>query len=291
MAGGMEGKTVLITGASSGIGKETAKGLVRMGADLVLVCRRRDRAERAVSEIKSTAAGARVGLVLADLLNQSEVRRAAGEFLASHDRLDVLVNNAGTDYLSYGVTGDGIERTMAVNYFAPFLLTNLLAGALERASPSRVVNVASDAHYRGGLDVGDLNSRSMGLGGLGAYARSKLALVLFTYELARRLAWAGVTSNCCHPGVVRTNIWRHAGPFNVLTGIASAFMISAEKGAETPVYLSSSPEVAQTTGKYFDKMKEKRSSTASYDERLAAELWDRSLEVTGLPPASSPTTS
>ena len=279
----MEGKVVLITGADSGIGKETALGLARMGASLVLVCRDRKKAETAKEEIAKAAGNASIELLLADLLVQREVRRVAGEFNATHPRLDVLVNNAGAGFMSYGETEDGIERTMAVNYFAPFLLTNLLLETLKNSAPSRVVNVASSEHSSGHLDLENINKDSrMGTVGSGAYARSKLALVLFTHELARRLQGTGVTANCLHPGAVRTKIWNNSGALTPLFRFFSLFMASAEKGARTSIYLASSPEVKGVSGEYFDKKIPKRSSEASYDETMARRLWDLSERMTGL---------
>jgi len=277
----MEGKLVLITGGNSGIGKAAAVDLAKLGADLVLLCRNRDKADAAKDDIVS-ASGRQVDIIIADLLLQKEVRRAASEFLETHSKLDVLINNAGANFVTHSETEDGIERTMALNYFAPFLLTNLLVSTLRKSAPSRIVNVSSVAHYEGSLDLSNLRKGGMGLGGLGAYGRSKLALNLFTYELARRLQGSGVTANCLHPGAVRTNIWSHASVFTPFTMLASLFMLSPEKGAKTSVYLASSPEVEGITGKYFEKCAPKRSSRESYDEAEAAQLWELSMRITGL---------
>ena len=285
----MKGKVVLITGANSGIGKETALGLAKMGASLVLICRDGEKGEAAKEEIAKATGNASIELFLADLLSQREVRRLAAEFKATHPRLDVLVNNAGASFTGYAETEDGIERTMAVNYFTPFLLTNLLLETLKNSAPSRVVNVASSEHYNGHLDLENVNKDSrMGTVGSGAYARSKLAIVLFTYELARRLRGTGVTANCLHPGAVRTNIWGHAGALTPLFRFMSFFMLSAEKGAQTSIYLASSPEVEGASGKYFDKKMSKRSSETSYDEAMAKRLWDLSARMTGLVAAPGP---
>jgi len=279
----MKGKVVLLTGGNSGIGKVAAVELAKMGAELTLVCRDRGRAEAAKSEIVSESGTSSVDLIIADLLLQREVRRAASEFLSSHKRLDVLINNAGSNFTKYSETEDGIESAMALNYFAPFLLTNLLLETLESSAPSRVVNVSSAAHFGAKLDLGDLNRRNdVGMGGLGSYGRSKLALIMFTYELARRMEGKGVTANSLHPGVVRTHIWAHSGTFSPLARLASSFMIGPEEGAKTTVYLASSPEVEGVTGKYFDKCRARPSSAESYDAKLAAELWDLSLKMTGL---------
>lgn len=279
----MKGKVALITGANSGIGKETALGLAKMGTSLALVCRNKEKGEAAKEEIVKATGNTSIELFLADLLPQREVRRVAAEFKATHRGLDILVNNVGASFTDYAETEDGIEKTMAINYFAPFLLTNLLLETLKNSAPSRVVNVTSSEHYNGHLDLDNVNKDSrMGTVGSGAYARSKLAVVLFTYELARRLQGTGVTANCLHPGAVRTNIWSHAGALTPLFGFFSLFMSSPKRGAQTSIYLASSPEVEGVSGKYFDKKTTKRSSETSYDEALARRLWDLSERITGM---------
>jgi len=268
-----KGKVVLLTGGNSGLGKATALSIAKMGAELTIVCRDRTRGESARRDISRESGSASVSLMVADLLLLKEVRRTASEFRGSNGRLDVLINNAGSNFPGYVETEDGLERTMALNYFAPFLLTNLLLDILEGSAHSRVVNVSSSAHYSGRLDLDDINGGGrMGMGGLGAYGRSKLALVFFTYELARRLQGKGVTANCLHPGAVRTHIWAHAGVFRPLSMLASQFMMSPEEGARTQVYLATSSEVEGVTGKYFEKCKPKKSSEASYDEASAGRL-------------------
>ncbi|MCL5067026.1 MAG: SDR family oxidoreductase [Thaumarchaeota archaeon] len=279
----LHGKTILLTGANSGIGKVTALELARMGASLVLVCRNKEKAREAMDEFVKKSGNSSIELIIADLLMQKEVRRAASEFLASHSRLDVLINNAGSNFPSYRETEDGIEQTMAVNYFAPFLLTNLLLGVLEKSVPSRVVNVASVGHFGGDLLLDNLaQDKRMGVEGFSAYQRSKLALVLFTYELARRQNGKQVDVNCLHPGTVRTNIWAHAGIATPLAMFASLFMRSPEKGARTSIYLASSPEVEGVSGKYFDDCSPKRSSEKSYDQTFASRLWEQSVRMTHL---------
>jgi len=283
----MKGKVVLITGASSGIGKQTALGLAKLGANLVLVCRDKEKGEATRDEIASISKNVSIELLLADLLKQREVRRAAAEFRATHPRLDVLVNNAGAGFPDYAETEDGIERTMAVNYFAPFLLTNLLLETLKNSAPSRVVNVTSSEHESAHLDLDNIDKDSrMGTVGSKAYARSKLALVLFTYELARRLAGTGVTANCLNPGPVRTKIWGNAGSWTLLFRFMSFFMPSPEKGAQTSIYLASSPDVEGVSGEYFYKKMPRRSSETSYDEAVAKRLWDQSEKMTGVVAAS-----
>ncbi len=279
----LEGKLCLVTGASSGLGKATATELAGMHAAVVIVCRSRDKGIVAREEIARRSGNGSVELMVADLSLMREVRRLASEYQAAHSRLHVLVNNAGSNFASYAETEERIERTIALNYFSPFLLTNLLLELLSASAPSRIVNVASASHFGATLDTDDLNGkRSRRFFGLRPYGRSKLALILFTYELARRLGGRAVTVNCLQPGRVRTNIWTHAGSASPLTRLATLFMASPEKGARTQVYLASSPRVEGVTGKYFDKMMEKRSSEASYDLALAGSLWERSLKVTGL---------
>jgi NAD(P)-dependent dehydrogenase (short-subunit alcohol dehydrogenase family) len=279
----MQGTLVMITGATSGLGKETAIILAGMGSRLVLVNRDPAKGMETKMDVVRLTGNQGVELIVADLLLQKELVRVAAEFGASHQKLDVLINNAGTVYSKYGETEDGIERTMAVNYFAPFLLTNLLLGQLKVGAPSRIINVASTAHYSGKLDIKKLGKeRQMGLGGLGAYSRSKVALVLFTYELARRLQGTGVTANCLHPGAVRTNIWGRSGAYAPIARFASLFMRSAKRGAETQVYLASSPDVESVTGKYFEDCRPKQSSAASYDKDLARRLWEESEKMVGM---------
>lgn len=279
----MADRTVVVTGASSGIGKAASVGLAGLGACVVMVCRSPERGSSALAEVKRKSGSSDVELMTCDLSLMANVRKFASDFAASHTELHVLVNNAGGVFQGYAETPDGFERTMAINYFSPFLLTNLLLPALRSGAPSRVVNVASDSHYGGRIDLVNVNGRgSSGRFGLQAYGRSKLALVLFTYELARRLEGTGVTSNCLHPGAVRTNIWGHSGLATPVVRLVSLFMRSPEKGAETVVYLASSPEVQGVTGRYYFDTKERRSSEASYDEALARGLWEQTERLTGV---------
>jgi NAD(P)-dependent dehydrogenase (short-subunit alcohol dehydrogenase family) len=281
----MSGRVVMVTGANSGIGRATAEALAKKGAHVVMVCRSREKGESSMAEIARATGNDDLELLTCDLSLMSNVRRFASEFLSTHDALHVLVNNAGSVFQGYAETADGFEKTMAINYFSPFLLTNLLLPLLKANSPSRVVNVASGAHFGGKLDLESINGRgASGNFGLQSYGRSKLALVLFTYELARRLEGTGVTSNCLHPGAVRTNIWGHSGPATPVVRIVSLFMRSPEKGAETAVYLASSPDVASVSGKYFYDRTQKPSSELSYDQNLARGLWELSERLTGIAP-------
>lgn len=278
----MRKRVCLITGASSGIGKATAMGLAGMGATVVLVCRDRDRGESARREIARVSGGESVELLVADLSSQQAVRRAAKELVERHRELHVLVNNAGVALNRRSLTDDGIELTLALNYLAPFLLTNLLLGALRAASPSRVVNVSSDAQAVGRIDLDDLQGEKR-FSIIRAYSQSKLAVVLFTYELARRLAGTGVTVNCLHPGHVDTAMNRKVTGFIGFLGrLVAPLSLHPEKGARTSLYLASSPEVEQVTGAYFVKCRPARSARASYDVDLARRLWRKAEELTGL---------
>jgi retinol dehydrogenase-14 len=284
--GSMGEKICLITGATSGIGKATAMGLVNMGASVVMVGRDRGRGEAALAEIKEKSTNASVDLMLADLSSQQEIRRLAVEFKEAYPRLDVLINNAGLFRSKRITTADGLEMTFAVNHLAYFLLTKLLLDVLEASAPSRIVNVSSGEQRNGTIDFDDLQGEK-GYEGPKAYSQSKLADVLFTYELARRLEGTGVTANCLHPGgriPVRTNFGSGvSGVFGFTVRALRPLMISPEKGAETSIYLASSQEVEGLSGRYFVKKAESRSSDVSYDERIAKRLWEVSADLTNLP--------
>ena len=279
----MTTKACVVTGASSGIGLETAVALAGAGARVAVVCRTPEKSEQAAGEIRRRSPGADVLPFAADLSSQRAVRTVAAQLAAALPRLNVLVNNAGLMLRERALTEDGIETTFAVNHLAYFLLERLLEPALVAGAPSRVVNVASRAHLSGTLRFDDLMGND-GYDGWQAYAQSKLANVVFTYELARRLAGTGVTANCLHPGVVGTNIG-HAGPSWIRFGIklVRPFLLSPARGAATSIHLASSPEVEGVTGKYFVGRREERTSAESYDRALAARLWKISEELTGLP--------
>src|SRR5215207_3168992 len=281
--GSMGEKICLITGATSGIGKATAMGLANMGASVVMVGRDQGKGEAVMAEIKEKSANDSVDLMLADLSSQEEIRRLAGEFKEAYPRLDVLINNAGLFRSKRITTAYGLEMTFAVNHLAYFSLTNLLLDVLEASAPSRIVNVSSGDHGNGTIDLDDLQGEK-GYKGAKAYSQSKLATVLFTCELARRLDGTGVSANCLHPGVVGTNFGSGvSGAFGVMVRALRPFMLSPAKGAETSIYLASSPEVEGLSGRYFVKKTEARSSDASHDERLARRLWEASAELTKLP--------
>jgi NAD(P)-dependent dehydrogenase (short-subunit alcohol dehydrogenase family) len=275
----MHGKTCLITGASSGIGRATALALAELGAALVLICRDRTRGEETVAEIAATTGNRDVLLLLADLSVQAEVRRVAADFLATDRPLHVLINNAGVVNLRRSVTVDGIEATFAVNHLAYFLLTDLLLERLRRSAPARIINVASDAHKFGGLDFADLNNERR-YRAMRVYGQSKLANILFTTELARRLAGSGVTANSVHPGAVATGLGKNNGAWaRGVIRLLRPFFRTPGDGAATSIYLASSPAVAAVSGKYFANCREHRPSRAARDADAARRLWDVSAEM------------
>lgn len=277
------GKTVLITGATSGIGLEASVKLAGMGAELVLVARDRERGEAAVAAVKKRSGSPAIALMRCDFASLAATRALAAEVVAARPTLHVLVNNAGSVAAKREVTEDGIEQTFAVNHLGPFLLTNLLLDLLRRSAPARVVTVASGAHRAGGLPFDNLQFEHGSYGIMRAYARSKLANVLFTRELARRLAGTGVTANCLHPGAVATNIWSHAPRYTQpLLAVAKLFMISAEKAADTIVYLAASQEVTGQTGGYYERNRKVSPSPLAQDDTVARELWTRSADLVGL---------
>jgi len=278
----MQGKTCLVTGATGGIGLVTALELARQGARVVLVGRSRERCLEVVEGIRQQTGNTSVDFIVADLSSLEQIRRTAGEFTARHNRLDVLVNNVGAFFWKRQESVDGIEMTLALNHLSYFLLTNLLLDVLKASAPARVVNVSSDAHRGVQMNFDDLQSKRR-YTGFRVYAQSKLANVLFTYELARRLEGSGVTANALHPGFVATNFAKNNGfLFRLFMPLAQLSAISPEEGARTSIYLASSPEVEGVTGKYFVRERAVPSSPESYDEQNSRRLWDVSLELTGL---------
>ncbi|MEJ2746298.1 MAG: SDR family oxidoreductase [Anaerolineae bacterium] len=277
MSDAMPGQVCLITGGNAGIGLATAIGLARLGAQVVIVSRDRGRGETAVTQIKQAANSQTVNLLVADLSSQAQIRHLAAEFRQQHTRLDVLVNNAGLIPRSRQVTEDGYEMQLAVNHLAYFLLTNLLLDLLQASAPARIVNVSSQVHAWAEIDFTDLqNERSYNP--TGVYGQTKLMNVLFTHELARRLAGSGVTVNCLHPGVIPTKLnANYAGRAQ-----GSASLDQLMRGAQTSIYLASSPEVAGASGQYFVNQRAQRSSSANYDEAAARRLWQISAAWTGL---------
>lgn len=279
----LSGRTCMVTGASSGIGRAAALGLADLGASVVLVCRDRNRGEAALREIRERTGNAALTLMLADLSSQTEIRRLASDFLATGRPLHVLLNNAGVIMLRREETTDGIETTFAVNHLAYFLLTVLLLDRLKASAPARVVSVASDAHHwaGGALDFNDLDSRN-GYSAMRVYGRSKLANILFTRELARRLAGTGVTANCLHPGFVGSNFATNNGWLaRIVMTVARPAARSPEKGAETAIYLCASPQVEGVTGQYFFDRKPRWPKSYGQSDTDARRLWDVSERLTG----------
>jgi NAD(P)-dependent dehydrogenase (short-subunit alcohol dehydrogenase family) len=278
----MQGKVCVVTGATSGIGLVAAQALAQQGATLVVVARDPKRGADTVRRIQQAAGHSAVEMMLADLSVQAQVRQLACAIQQRFTRLDVLINNAGALFSRRQLSQDGLEMTFALNHLAYFLLTNLLLDLLRAAGSARVVNVSSEAHRHAHLDLSDLQGEH-GYSGWRAYAGSKLANILFTYELARRLGQTGVVTNALHPGFVKTNFGRNnrglsAALFRVLQLVA----LRPEKGAKTVIHLATSPQVEGITGKYFVRQQARRSSQASYDRATAERLWHVSAEWTRL---------
>ena len=278
----MRGKTVVITGATSGIGLEAAVSLATQGARTVLVGRNPAKTAAAVETVRKRSGSTAVESTLCDFSSQASVRKLAADLRGRCERIHVLVNNAGGVSPQRTLTADGFETTFAVNHLGYFLLTNLLLDVVRASAPARIVNVASVAHYRGTMDFDDLGFER-GYQLMKAYARSKLANVLFTRELAKRLAGTGVTVNALHPGTVATNIWSAApGWVRPILAVAKLFMVSPRAGGQRIVYLASSPEVTGTTGSYFENNRVKAPSARALDDALAARLWSESARMVGL---------
>jgi NAD(P)-dependent dehydrogenase (short-subunit alcohol dehydrogenase family) len=278
----MTGKRVLVTGATAGIGLETARGLAKQGAEVIIAGRDEAKTKAVVEQLKASTGNQQLDFVLGDLSTLAGTRKVATDFLAKYSTLNVLVNNAGAIMMSREVTADGFERTFATNHLSYFLLTNLLLPALERGAPARIVSVASGAHQGAELDFDDLQSEK-GYAAFKAYGRSKLANILFTRELARRVKDKRITANCLHPGVVGSNFLAgKAGVWGAVGRFANLFMITPEKGAQTSLYLSTSNEVEGVTGDYFDKCRKASTSKPAQDDAVAAKLWAVSEKLVGL---------
>jgi len=278
----MQGRVVVITGATSGIGQVAAERLAGMGARMVLVARDKARGEATLVRLRERAPGAAHSIHYADLSRLAEMKRVAAEIAAAEPRIDVLINNAGALFGSRHVTEDGLELTFALNHMAYFVLTHGLRDRLLASAPARVVNTASNAHRRARLDFDDLQS-AHGYSGFKAYGRSKLANILFTRELARRLAGAGVTANCLHPGFVATRFGDQTGGLlSSVVRAAKIFAISSEEGAETLVYLASAPEVANVSGAYFYKCRPATPTKEAQDDAAAQRLWSETAKLAGL---------
>ncbi|MFX0104786.1 MAG: SDR family oxidoreductase [Candidatus Hodarchaeota archaeon] len=281
MSRSMKEKICVVTGANSGIGKVTALELAKLGATVVMLCLDKGRGEEAQSEIKTQSGNESIDLVLADLSSQQSIRQFASEYQKKYDKLHILINNAGVNLSKRIETVDRIERVFAINTLAPFLLTNLLLETLKNSKPARIINVASRVQSKS-INFDRLQSEKY-FRSWKAYSRSKTALILITYEFARRLNSSGITINCLHPGFTKTNVTRnYKGIIKSFTKIIFRFAQSPEKGAETSIYLASSPEVEGVSGKYFINKKEARSSDITYDISIAKKLWDVCADLTNL---------
>ena len=278
----MTGRTVLITGGTGGIGMAAAIGLASKGARVGITGRDRGRAVDAAAAITRESGNPAVDIFVADMSSQAEVRRLATGVLATYPRLDVLLNNVGGFWALRHLTADGLEHTFALNHLAPFLLTNLLLDHLVASSPARVVTVSSGAQSMGKIDFDDLMGERK-YSGSRAYDQSKLANVMFTYELARRLEGTGVTANALHPGLTSTAFSAEDPAFGLLVKIMRPFMRSPAKGADTAVYLASAPEVEGVNGRYFADRRPKKTNASSYDAAITDRLWQVSAGLVGLP--------
>jgi retinol dehydrogenase 14 len=279
----MSGKICVVTGANSGIGKETALGLAQMGAHVVMVCRNTEKGKAALEVIRAASGSSQVDLLIADMSSQASVRELAKQIRTKYQRLDVLINNAGATSPTRKLSADGIEMTVAGNHLVPALLTALLLDLLKASAPSRIVNVSSEVHARARMDMNDLQFERGNYSWGRAYAQSKLLMNAYTFELAHRLEGTGVTANCLHPGVVATNL---GGPdlplgWKILFTLLRPLFLNAKQGAETTLYAASAPEIAGVSGKYFAKSKIAESSAQSRDPKLMAEVWQWTEKMVG----------
>jgi NAD(P)-dependent dehydrogenase (short-subunit alcohol dehydrogenase family) len=279
----MRGKIRIVTGSNSGIGKETALALANMGATVVMVVRNRERGEEARAEIVKETGSDAVRVMICDVSSMDSIRQFAKEFQSVYHTLDVLINNAGAFFSKRQTAVDGFERTLAVNYLGPFLLTHELLPLLKSSAPSRIINVGSGLANSGKVPFDDLQYQKK-YNGMKAYANSKLMLTMYTYELARHLEESGVTVNVLEPGFVATNLGRNSGSLLLSLGyrMMRPIQISAKKGAETSVYLASAPEVESVTGKCFSKLRETETSPVSHDQQVQRRLWGATMELLGL---------
>jgi retinol dehydrogenase 14 len=286
-SGGMAGRTVLLTGGTGGIGKATAIGLATTGARAGITGRDLARAEQAAAEIRAASGNPAVDVFAVDMTSQAEVRRLAAAVLDAYPRLDVLANNVGGFWAHRHLTADGLERTFALNHLAPFLLTNLLLDRLMASAPARVVTVSSGEQARGRIEFDDLQG-ARDYSAQRAYSQSKLANVMFTNELARRLEGTGITANSLHPGVVRTNFGAEdqAGFFAVMGGVVRPFLKTPAQGAQTSIYLASSPDMDGVSGQFFANRKPKTANRVAYDTGMTARLWQVSADLVGLTAAT-----
>jgi NAD(P)-dependent dehydrogenase (short-subunit alcohol dehydrogenase family) len=280
----MRGKTVVITGANSGIGKQTALALSRMGAHVVLVCRHQQKGEAALDDIRRESGSSRLDLLVADISSLGSVRALASQIQQNYPRLDVLINNAGAAVGERTLSVDGIETTLAGNYLGAALLTLLLLNLLKASAPSRIVNVSSEVQRHARIDLNDLQFERRKYNGFAAYGQSKLLMNAFTFELAQRLEATGVTVNCLHPGVVATNIFgTNSGLlFRIIGGAMKPFMLNAQQGSAVSIYVATSPHIANVSGKYFVKCKPAESNPLLRDWKVRDEIWHWTEKMTGM---------
>ncbi len=280
MSSHMSGKICLVTGANSGIGKATVLGLAKKDAKVVMLCRDEAKGNATQREIIEASGNSDVDLMLCDLSSQTAIRDFVTKFESKYDRLDVLINNAALVPPNRTETVDGIEMQLAVNHLAPFLLTHLLMGLLKKSAPSRIITVSSSVHAQGKINFDDLESKnSYSVNGWMQYCNTKLANIHFTYELARRLEGTGMTANVLHPGTISTNLQRGT---KLLQWLMKLTFQTPNSGAETSIFLATSPDVEGISGQYFKAKKVKRSAPASYDEDTAKRLWDMSAKMIGV---------
>ena len=271
----MDGKVCIVTGANSGIGRETTLGLVKQGAHVVMLVRDQERGNAAKEYVIEKACSQSVDLMRCDLSSMEDIHRFSSEFSEKYNRLHVLINNAGAVFSKRAVTPEGFERTLAVNYLAPFVLTQDLLPLLKSSSPSRVIGLTSGLHGKGKINLDDLQSEGK-YKGMNVYQNSKLMVVLFTYHLAKQIEGTGVTCNVVSPGFVATNLGRSSGSRmnRIMFGMMKPFQLTPTEGAETSLYVASAPELKGVTGKHFTKSQEKESSEVTYDVELQERLWN-----------------
>lgn len=276
----MKGKICVVTGSNSGIGRETALALANMGATVVMAVRNQERGQKARNEIVDRTGNNTTDMMICDVSSKESIRNFAKTFTSKYDRLDVLINNAGAVFFKRQTTHDGFERTLAVDYLGPFLLTHELLPLLKSNAPSRIINVSSGLHKSGKVDLNDLQSEKS-YSGMKVYSNAKLMLIMFTYTLARRLKGTGITVNAVLPGFVATNLGKGGGSLrqSIAFKLVRPMQISAKRGAETSVYLASSDEVKNVTGKCFAKKEETKTSPISYDQGLQERLWNKTIEL------------
>jgi NAD(P)-dependent dehydrogenase (short-subunit alcohol dehydrogenase family) len=280
----MTGRICIVTGSNSGIGKQTALALAKIGISIVMVVRNKTRGEKALTEIVSQTGNKAIDLMICDLSSMDSIRRFAEEFQKTYTRLDVLINNAGAVFDKRQVTSEGFERTLAVNYLAPFLLTYELLDLLKASAPSRIINMTSGLAKKGNIDLDNLQSEEKNYSGMKAYSNAKLMLIVYTYELAKRLEGTRVTANVVMPGFVATNLGKNTGSLrsSIMFKIVRPMQISAKNGAETSVYLASSENIKAVSGKCFSKKKIAITCPESYEEELQKLLWNKTQRMLGL---------